>query len=75
MPWSGYVVPARAPREIVMRLNTEINRALVSPTITERFTAMGSLINGGTPEQFAEHVRKETEKWGKVIRTAGIRVD
>jgi tripartite-type tricarboxylate transporter receptor subunit TctC len=75
MPWSGYVVPARVSRDIVVRLNAEINRALASPTIVEKFAAMGSTPIGGTPEQFAEHVRKETAKWGKVIKTAGIRPD
>ena len=75
MPWSGYVVPARVPRDIVVRLNAEINKALVSPTITEKFAAMGSMPIGGTPEQFAEHVRKETAKWANVIKTAGIRAD
>ena len=75
MPWSGYVLPVRAPRDVVLRLNREINKALVSATLTERYAAMGSMPMGGTPEQFAEHVRKETEKWGRVIRTAGIRAD
>jgi tripartite-type tricarboxylate transporter receptor subunit TctC len=74
-PWSGYVVPVRVPRDIVMRLNSEINRALVSPTVSEKFAAMGSTPVGGTPEQFAEHVRRETAKWAQVIKSAGIRAD
>ncbi len=72
-PSAGYIVPARVPREIVMRLNAEINKALQSPTVTERFAAMGLMIVGGTPEHFAEHLRAETAKWGKVIKTAGIK--
>ena len=72
-PSAGYIVPARVPREIVMRLNAEINKALQSPTVTERFAAMGLVIVGGTPEHFAEHLRAETAKWGKVIKTAGIK--
>ena len=72
-PWSGYVVPKKTPTAIVMRLNAEINKALVSPTVSERLAAMGSNAVGGTPEQFDEFVRKETVKWAKVIRAAGIK--
>ena len=60
-PWSGYVVPVRTPRAIVMRLNAELNKALFSPAVSERLIAIGSAPVGGTPEQFAEHVRRETE--------------
>ncbi len=72
---SGYIVPARVPREIVLRLNAEFNKVLQSPTVTEKFAAMGSTIVGGTPEHFAEHMRSEIAKWGKVIKTAGIRAE
>ena len=74
-PWAGYVVPARVHREIVMRLNAEINQALVTQNVTEKYTAMGFVTVGGTPEQFAEHVRKETAKWAQVIKTAGIKLE
>jgi tripartite-type tricarboxylate transporter receptor subunit TctC len=74
-PWSGYVVPVRVPHDIVMRLNAEINQALASPTVSEKFAAMGSTPAGGTPEQFAEHVRMETAKWAQVIKQARIRAD
>jgi tripartite-type tricarboxylate transporter receptor subunit TctC len=71
-PSSGYVLPARTPRDIVLRLNAEVNKALASPAVSERLAAAGTVIAGGTPEQFAEHLRRETEKWAKVIKTAGI---
>lgn len=70
---AGYIVPSRVPRDIVMRLNAEINKALQSQTVTEKYAAMGLMIVGGTPEHFAEHIRSETAKWGKVIKTAGIK--
>ena len=73
MPWSGYVVPKQTPTEIVTRLNVEFNKALFSPTVAARMAAIGSIPVGGTPEQFGEHVRRETAKWAKVIRAAGIR--
>lgn len=56
-----------------MRLNAEINKALRSSTVSEKFAAIGSTPVGGTPEQFAEHVRKEMAKWAQVLKAAGIR--
>ena len=73
MPWSGYVVPKQTPIEIVKRLNVEFNKALFSPAVSARMEAIGSIPVGGTPEQFAEHVRRETAKWAKVIKASGIR--
>lgn len=73
--WNGYIAPARLPREIVMRLNTEINKALNSPTIREKTLGVGSVIVGGTPEQFGQLLRAEIDKWGKIIRTLGIKAD
>ncbi len=71
--WGGYVVPTKAPRNIVLRLNAEINKALSSPSVLKGFDVRGSTPGGGTPEQFAELMRTETEKWGKVIKAAGIK--
>jgi tripartite-type tricarboxylate transporter receptor subunit TctC len=69
---AGYALPARAPREIVMRLNAEINQALQVPAVAEKFTASGLTILGGTPEQHAEYIRTHVAKWAKVIKSAGI---
>jgi tripartite-type tricarboxylate transporter receptor subunit TctC len=69
---AGYVLPARTPRDIVLRLNAEINKAFVSPAIAEKFAASGVMVSGGTPEQFAEHLKRETAKWAGVIKAAGI---
>jgi tripartite-type tricarboxylate transporter receptor subunit TctC len=69
---NGYSFPARTPRELVLRLNAELNKALLSPSVLKGLADRGSTPIGGTPEQFAEHLRKETEKWAKVIKAAGI---
>ncbi len=69
----GYAVPAGVSRDIVLRLNAEINKALKSRNVTERFEATGVVVGGGTPEQFAELIRSETDKWVKVIKTSGIK--
>jgi tripartite-type tricarboxylate transporter receptor subunit TctC len=72
-PSSGYMLPARTPRDIVLRLNTEINKALKAPVVAEHYAASGSVMGGGTPEQFTEHLHRETAKWAGVIKTAGIK--
>ena len=72
-PSSGYLLPAGTPRGIVMRLNTEINKALASPVVVEKFATISYRVAGGTPEQFVEHLRRETVKWTEVIKAAGIK--
>jgi tripartite-type tricarboxylate transporter receptor subunit TctC len=71
-PWGGYALPARTPRELALRFNAEINKALKVPTVADRFASFGSNVIGGSPEQFAEHVKRETAKWAAVIKAAGI---
>ena len=72
-PWSGFMVPARVPRQIVLRLNAEINKALLSPALEQNFAMSGSTRVGGTPERFTDHVRREIAKWATVLKAAGIR--
>lgn len=69
---TGFVLPAKAPRDIVLRLNAEINKAMQSPLVAEKFAANGYTGGGGTPEQFAELLRTETAKWGKLIKAMGL---
>jgi tripartite-type tricarboxylate transporter receptor subunit TctC len=71
--WSGLAVPAGASRAIVLRLNAEINKALLSPAVTKGMASRGGIGVGGTPEEFADHVRKETERLGKLIKAVGIK--
>ena len=71
--WSGMAVPAGVPRAIVLRLNAEINKALASPAVSKGIPSRGGIAVGGTPEEFAEHVRKETDRLGKLIKAVGIK--
>jgi tripartite-type tricarboxylate transporter receptor subunit TctC len=71
--WSGIAVPAGTPREIVLRLNSEINKALTSATLPKSVAARGGMVVVGTPEDFGAHVKRETERLGKLIRTIGIK--
>jgi tripartite-type tricarboxylate transporter receptor subunit TctC len=73
--WGGVIGPAKLPREIVMRLNKEIRAALAAPPVVERYRQLDTEADAGTPEEFLELVRRETPKWGEVIRRSGAKVD
>jgi tripartite-type tricarboxylate transporter receptor subunit TctC len=73
--WFGVVAPAATPREIVTRLNTEINRAVNLPDMKERFAQQGAIPVTGSPEDFAAWIRAEIAKWGKVVKASGARVE
>jgi tripartite-type tricarboxylate transporter receptor subunit TctC len=71
--WYGIAGPKGLPPEIVERLNKEINAGLTDAKVKERLADLGCLVSAGAPADFAKFVTGETEKWGKVIRTAGIK--
>jgi len=73
--WFGVLAPAGTPREIIGRLNTEIVKLLNSADVKERFAKQGVEVRTSTPEQFATFLRSEVDRWGKVIREAGIKSD
>jgi tripartite-type tricarboxylate transporter receptor subunit TctC len=73
--WWGFVAPAGTPREVVNRLNAEINKALADPSIRERLDGMGVLVTPWSAEQFGAFLKAETDKWATVIKGAGIRAD
>ena len=73
--WFGVVGPAGIPRDVVSRLNAEINKILQMPDVRERFQNGGVEPVGGTPEKFGEHLRSEIAKWGKVVRESGAKVE
>jgi tripartite-type tricarboxylate transporter receptor subunit TctC len=73
--WYGLVVVAGTPKPIVDKLSVEVEAVLNLPDIKERLAAFGLEVNPTTPEEFAAIVKHESEKWGKVIRAAGIHLD
>ena len=73
--WNGIVGPARMPAPVVVKLNAEINKALASNALRERFAAVGAEPAPGTPEHFAELIRREYAKWGDVVRRSGAKID
>jgi tripartite-type tricarboxylate transporter receptor subunit TctC len=68
----GLLAPSGTPREIIDRLQREIIRVLAMPQIHERLAALGFEPIGSSPEEFADRIRAEIEKWAKVIRAAGL---
>ena len=70
--WYGLLAPAGTPREIVTKLHGEIVKILAAPDTREKLSSDGAEPVGSTPEQFAAFIRAETEKWGKVVKAAGI---
>ena len=70
--WYGIVVPAKTPRPIIERLNKEFGRALLMPENKDALLKQGLEAAPGTPEAFGKYMKSEYEKWGKLIREAGI---
>jgi tripartite-type tricarboxylate transporter receptor subunit TctC len=73
--WYGILAPVGTPRAAILWLNREINKAMQSAAVLQNYESLGVEALGTTPEQFAEHIRRELAKWAKVIKTAGIRVE
>lgn len=73
--WTGLVAPVGMPRPIVLKINAEVNKMVASAAFREKVAMIGSEPMSGTPEQFAEFIRKESAKWADVIKRAGARID
>jgi len=73
--WIGMFVPAGAPPDVVQRLNEVVNRALQAPDTRERLDALAFEPVGGSQREFADYVKAEIAKWGKVVRETGAKAD
>jgi tripartite-type tricarboxylate transporter receptor subunit TctC len=73
--WVGFFVPRGTPAAIVNRLNEEINRALTSPDIVKNVNTRGMQMHPGSPADFARFVRAEVEKWAKMVKLTGVKVE
>ncbi|MDB5810000.1 MAG: tripartite tricarboxylate transporter receptor family protein [Betaproteobacteria bacterium] len=73
--WNGVLAPAGTPKDIVAKLNAEINRILTQADVRERLAAQGADPVGTTPEQFGTLIQSEVRKWAKVVKDSGARVD
>ena len=73
--WYGVVAPAGLPREIVVKMNGEVNRILALPEVVGKLDELGTRRNPMTPEQFAEFSRNELEKYRAVAKATGVRME
>jgi tripartite-type tricarboxylate transporter receptor subunit TctC len=73
--WFGLMMPAGTPRDIITKVNAEVQKILATQEVKDRLLAQGGFAVGGTPEQLAERVRADIAKWGKVVRAAGVRIE
>ena len=72
--WYAIFVPAKSPPEIIARMNADVNAAIADATVKGRLEDLGLFVGGSTPEALGAYVKTETEKWGPVIKAAGISI-
>ena len=73
--WHGIVVPALTPRATIVKLNAAIVRALNSPDVLKRIHAVGLTAAPSTPAEFADYIRADFERWGKIVKLSGAKVN
>jgi tripartite-type tricarboxylate transporter receptor subunit TctC len=71
----GLLVPAKTPREIVMKLNDAVVKAVATPAVRDRLVGVGADPMTMSPEEFGRFIKTDIEKWGKVARSAGIVIE
>jgi len=71
----GALAPSATPREVVTKMSAALDRVLTMPDIKQRLEDLGYTVIAGPPERFTANIRSEMDKWGKVVKAAGIRAD
>jgi tripartite-type tricarboxylate transporter receptor subunit TctC len=70
--WNALTAPPKTPDGVIAKLNDAVNKAMKDPELLERYKALSLSPGGGTPAEMAAFLKTETQRWGEVIRTAGI---
>ena len=74
-PWNGLMAPAGLPQPIVTKLNAAINEIMSRPDVVARLANTEQFPLTGTPQQFTDHIKSQTERWAMVIKTSNIKID
>lgn len=73
--WQGLLVPKGAPPDVIARLTSALEKTLADPSLRDRLAAQGSIMLGGTQKQYVDYMRREGERWAKVIHETGAKAD
>lgn len=73
--WFGIAGPANLPKEVVAKLNADINKALQAADLRKKLRDQGADVEGSTPEQFSKLIREDITRWGKIVKESGAKVD
>ena len=73
--WTGIIAPAGLPQPLIDKLNAAVNEAIRSPIFTERFALIGDEPAGGTPQDFADTIRRDSARWADVVKRSGAKID
>ena len=74
-PWFAVFMPAATPKDIVAKVNAALLEAMKDPDVVKRFETIGAEPVGSTPEEMAQHLARESERWTKLIQERGIKLD
>jgi tripartite-type tricarboxylate transporter receptor subunit TctC len=73
--WFGVLGPANLPKDVVAKLNADINKALKDPALAKKLEDQGADVAGSTAEQFSKLIRDDIGRWGKIVKESGAKVD
>ncbi len=73
--WFALLAPAKTPPTVVQLINAKLNKMIAKPQIVAKFAELGAEPLGGTPERAAAFIKAEREKWGRIIREVGIKIN
>ena len=73
--WYGVMGPAGMPKEVVARLNAELNKILKDPAIVKRLQDIGAQVGGGTPAEFETFAAQELKRYAEVIKQRGVKIE
>src|SRR5262249_54575176 len=74
-PWLGLFVPNKTPNDVLMKIHAEVVKILGAPDLKARLAPQGIELVTNSPAEFAQFIREDNAKWGKIVKEAGIRAD